>query len=242
MGSGFHRWRPDQRMHLPDRPVRIEHPVFFSHPRCGRAILRPLSASGEDLAKQRIGCWTSGALLWTAMCATASPAAHQAAGTEPHWPMEPLSNTQHEAFARALAEGCGSHAQAAIDAGYAPVTAAATARRLVARPEVAARIAALRATAPAPEPPPAPPPDGPLVSGPLPTRETVLRGLSDALVEARGQGNLMAQLRALELMGKELGMFGQRAEARPDNPLACLDAQSLLLLRDLLAEEAGVAA
>lgn len=150
--------------------------------------------------------------------------------------MEPLSNTQHEAFARALAEGYGSHAQAAIDAGYAPVTAAATARRLAARPEVAARIAALRATAPAPAP------DAPLISGPLPTRETVLRGLSDALVEARGQGNLMAQLRALELMGKELGMFGQRAEARPDNPLACLDAQSLLLLRDLLAEEAGVAA
>ncbi|MBR0641575.1 hypothetical protein [Plastoroseomonas hellenica] len=109
-----------------------------------------------------------------------------------------------------------------------------------ARPEVAARIEALRAAMPAPEAPPGP--TITLAPGPLPTRETVLRGLSDALTEARGQGNLMAQLRALELMGKELGMFGQRAEARPDNPLACLDAQSLLALRDLLAEEAGVAA
>lgn len=153
-------------------------------------------------------------------------------------PMEPLSNPQHDAFARALAEG-RSPAQAAIDAGYAPASAATTARRLAARPEVAARIAALRAAAPAATPPPDPAAPAP---GPLPTRETVLRGLADALTEARGQGNIMAQLRALELMGKELGMFGQRQEARPDNPLACLDAQSLLLLRDLLAEDAGVAA
>lgn len=156
--------------------------------------------------------------------------------------MEPLSNPQHEAFARSLAEGRVSQAQAAIDAGYAPATAAATARRLAARPEVAARIEALRAAAPAVPQPPADPPAAASDPTPLPTRETVLRGLADALVEARGQGNIMAQLRALELMGKELGMFGQRQEARPDNPLACLDAQSLLLLRDLLAEEAGVAA
>jgi hypothetical protein len=162
---------------------------------------------------------------------------------DPHWPMQPLSNTRHEAFARALAEGLGSQAQAAIDAGYAPATAAIAARRLLARPEVAARIEALRAAAPAP-PDPAldPPSDAAPAAGPLPTRETVLRGLADALTEARGQGNIMAQLRALGLMGKELGMFGQRQEARPDNPLACLDAQSLLLLRELLAEEAGVAA
>lgn len=35
MGTGFHRWRPDQRMHLPDRLVQIEHPIFPSHPRRG---------------------------------------------------------------------------------------------------------------------------------------------------------------------------------------------------------------
>ncbi|HEY4249994.1 MAG TPA: hypothetical protein VGM87_02280 [Roseomonas sp.] len=145
--------------------------------------------------------------------------------------METLSNTRHEAFARARAAG-RNPAQAAIEAGYAAITAAATAQRLAMRPEIAARIAALGSAVPAP------PPAAPALPA-LPTRETVLRGLGDALAEARGQGNLMAQLRALELMGKELGMFGQRLEARPDNPLAGLDADSLLALRDLLAEEAA---
>lgn len=145
--------------------------------------------------------------------------------------MEPLSNSKHEAFAKALAQGRDLTC-AAIDAGYAPASASSTARRLAARAEISARLGALRVEVPA-----APPDLPPSAARALPTRETVLRGLSDALAEARGQGNIMAQLRALELMGKELGMFGQRAEAKPENPLACLDASSLLALRDLLAEE-----
>jgi hypothetical protein len=152
--------------------------------------------------------------------------------------MEPLEDTRHEAFAQALAAG-RSTAQAAIDAGYAPSTAAANGRRLATRPEVAARIEALRAVA-LPAAGPIAMPEAPAAA--LPTRETVLRGLADALGEARGQGNIMAQLRALELMGKELGMFGQRSEARPDNPLAGLDTDGLLALRAWLADIGGAAA
>ena len=64
----------------------------------------------------------------------------------------------------------------------------------------------------------------------VPTRERVLRDLLEVGDKAKQQGNLTAQLRALELVGKELGMFVQRSSVTVESPLARLSPEQLLAL------------
>ncbi|WKV16985.1 terminase small subunit [Microcystis phage MJing1] len=133
--------------------------------------------------------------------------------------MPMLANSRYEAVAQGLARG-KSQTQAALDAGYSMGSAAGQGCRIAARPEVQARIMELRekleeqrSTA--------------LAKVEMPTRKKVLEELVQAQDAAKQQGNLQAQLRALELLGKELGMFIQRSEVRVESPLEGLNAGDL---------------
>lgn len=134
---------------------------------------------------------------------------------------------KYEAFALAVAKG-RSFTQACLDAGYALSTAPNLGSRLHRRPEIAARIAEhrkrldeQRAKA--------------ITKAEMPTREEVLKRLLRAAIRAEEEGNLMAELRALELTGKELGMFVQRLEATVTSPLAALSSEQLAVLSSVLA-------
>jgi hypothetical protein len=108
--------------------------------------------------------------------------------------MPALENPRHEKFAQALAKGM-SAADAYTDAGYKGDRTAAS--RLSTNVNVQARVAELQERA--------------AVSVSL-SREWVLEQLVDNASRAKQNGDWAPANRALELLGKELGMFVDRSE------------------------------
>lgn len=127
-----------------------------------------------------------------------------------------------EKFAQGIARGMTLTA-AGIAAGWSEHTASAAAHRASKRPEVQARVAEIRVSLDAAR-------AEAMVAVEMPTREQVLRQLLEACEVAKRGGQLQQQLRAIELIGKELGMFVQRSSVEVSSPLAALSAEALLAL------------
>lgn len=136
-----------------------------------------------------------------------------------------------EQFAWCMARGMTARA-AAIQAGWAETGAHAAGYRAQRRPEVIKRIREIRLSLETER-------DRAVREYELPTRKKVLEDLVSVCDVAKKQQNLTAHLRALELIGKELGMFVQRSEVRVENPLASLSAEGLLQLAALLEQPEG---
>jgi hypothetical protein len=136
-------------------------------------------------------------------------------------PREGLSD-RLERFAQEVARGKTLTA-AGVLAGWSRATAGAAAHRASKREDVAARIAELRLELDAAR-------VEVIERVELPSREQVLAQLLDIAATAKMGGQLQAQLRAVELLGKELGMFVQRSEVKIESPLARLSPEQLLAL------------
>src|SRR4029077_2780785 len=106
--------------------------------------------------------------------------------------MGPLKNPQHEHFARLVASG-KSLSEAFVAAGYSKTNAASCALRLSKKPEVRSRIAELQQ----------------IVIQVTTTQVALDRSwvLSELRKIAENGASESARVRALELCGKELGMF-----------------------------------
>ena len=109
--------------------------------------------------------------------------------------VSPLDNPRHEQFAQLVAIG-QSPAQAYAVAGYEGKTSYTCGPRLLRRAEVRARVTELQQTI-----------AKAAVSKISITRETVLTELMDNALTAKQNHQWSASNRALELLGKELGMF-----------------------------------
>jgi hypothetical protein len=112
----------------------------------------------------------------------------------------PLRNPKHEAFCRHLADG-QSPAQAYVAAGYGAKTAYTCGPRLLKRSEVRARVNELQQTV-----------ARAAVTRSAINREFVLSELMDNALKAKQNKEWSASNRALELLGKELGLFVSRSE------------------------------
>jgi hypothetical protein len=130
-----------------------------------------------------------------------------------------LPNQRQEQFAVLVAQGV-SQTEAARQVGYK--TPSVDASRNMDKPKIRARIEELR----------------PLVDQQIveriadvvvPTREYVLGELRQVAERAKAANDRGALLRALELMGKEIGMFVQRTMTL-ESPLQGLSADQLLQL------------
>lgn len=108
--------------------------------------------------------------------------------------MPVLANARHERFAQELAKG-KSQADAYQAAGYEP--SEPNASRLTRNDKVQKRVAELQARA---------------VENVLLTREWVLEQLVDNASKAKAAGDFGPSNQALNLLGKELGMFVERTE------------------------------
>jgi phage terminase small subunit len=112
--------------------------------------------------------------------------------------MPPLDNSRHEKFAQGLAQGM-SASEAYRQAGYEAKGGAAEvgASRLIRNDKVTARVAELKERA--------------AVAVSL-SREWVLEQLIDNVSKAKSTADYAPANKALELLGKELGMFVDRSE------------------------------
>jgi hypothetical protein len=141
--------------------------------------------------------------------------------------MPVLPKPMQEVYANQRASGVASVA-AAIAAGYKQPHVECA--RLNKKPEVIARIEELR-----------PVYEGmqrqALVQATVPTRTEVLIDLVECRNDAKARNDLPARMRANELIGKELGMFVTRVDARVDSPLDSLGAKGALALLALLQRE-----
>jgi phage terminase small subunit len=108
--------------------------------------------------------------------------------------MAALSNARHERFAQELAKG-KSQSEAYQNAGYEP--SEPNASRLTRNDKVQARVAELQARA---------------VENVMLSREWVLEQLVDNAAKAKLAGDFGPSNQALNLLGKELGMFVERTE------------------------------
>ena len=108
--------------------------------------------------------------------------------------MPALANPRHERFAQELAKG-KSQSEAYQSAGYEP--SEPNASRLTRNDKVRARVAELQARA---------------VENVLLSREWVLEQLVDNATKAKQAGDFGPSNQALNLLGKELGMFIERTE------------------------------
>jgi phage terminase small subunit len=108
--------------------------------------------------------------------------------------MPALENQRHEKFAQALAQGM-SAAEAYVSAGYAANDGNAI--RLKGNERVQARVRELLDRA---------------ATNVSLSREWVLEQLIDNARRAKENGDISPANRALELLGKELGMFVDRSE------------------------------
>jgi phage terminase small subunit len=142
--------------------------------------------------------------------------------------MPALPNERHEIFALHIAKGW-SRTKAAIEAGWKATTATGVGSRLARTPEVEARVQELRVLLDEER-------TKAVLASELPTREFVLKELCATYSQAKHEQNVMGQYRGLELIGKELGMFVTRVDARVESPLAGLSAAALLALQAALAE------
>jgi hypothetical protein len=140
--------------------------------------------------------------------------------------MTPLLNPRHEQFARLVASG-KSLPESFIAAGYSQANAASCAMRLSKKPNVRARIVELQES----------------VTEAATTqaaigRAWVLSGLRKIAENGQSEN---AQVRALELCGKELGMFVGPAEVPWDGDLTTLTDEQLGKLADYLEKLADPA-
>ena len=108
--------------------------------------------------------------------------------------MPALSNARHERFAQELAKG-KSASEAYVSAGYEESRSAAS--RLSANVNVQARLDELKERA---------------AANVSLTREWVLEQLVDNAAKAKAAGDFGPSNQALNLLGKELGMFVERTE------------------------------
>lgn len=108
--------------------------------------------------------------------------------------MPALANARHERFAQELAKG-KSATEAYAEAGYEESRSAAS--RLSANVNVQARVAELKERA---------------AANVSLTREWVLEQLVDNAAKAKEAGDFGPSNQALNLLGKELGMFVERTE------------------------------
>src|SRR5450432_759701 len=113
--------------------------------------------------------------------------------------MAALRNTKHELFAERVAAG-QTPAQAYVAAGYEGKTAYTCGPRLLRRTEVRARVNELQKTV-----------AQTAVTRAAISREFVLRELMDNALQAKQNQQWSASNRALELLGKELGLFADRS-------------------------------
>jgi phage terminase small subunit len=108
--------------------------------------------------------------------------------------MGALSNPRHERFAQELAKG-KSATEAYSEAGYQESRASAS--RLLTNANVQARVAELQERA---------------AANVVISREWVLEQLIDNAAQAKQQGDIGPSNQALQLIGKEIGMFVDRSE------------------------------
>ncbi len=108
--------------------------------------------------------------------------------------MPALANARHERFAQELAKG-KSASEAYIDAGYEESRSAAS--RLSTNVNVQSRVAELQARA---------------AANVVVTREWVLEQLIENARLAKQAGDISPSNQALNLIGKEIGMFVDRTE------------------------------
>lgn len=132
--------------------------------------------------------------------------------------MPSLTNARYERFAQALAQGKSAD-EAYADAGYRPNRGNAS--TLKANQSVQARVAELQER---------------VVKGIILDRQWVLDKLIENAKEAKDRGDGGVVNRALELLGKELGMFVDRKEIRT-GPLDEATPDELERLREELISE-----
>ena len=134
--------------------------------------------------------------------------------TYPADPWEPLEDKRIEQFARCIAAGLNQR-QAAIEVGYSAKGASVSGTRIANRPQVKARIEYLKEQS-----------NERAAESVAMTKSEILRRLAEISTTAINRGDLSAANRALELIGKQLGMFIERkvigiqaliAELTPDN-------------------------
>ena len=118
-------------------------------------------------------------------------------------PLPLLNNPSYERFAQLVATG-QSPAQAYTAVGYQEKTAYTCGPRLLKRVEVRARVDELRQTV-----------ARSAVDAVALTRQYVLSELMDNALKAKENQQFSASNRALELLGKELGLFVDRSELGP---------------------------
>lgn len=148
-----------------------------------------------------------------------------------------LKNERHEAFCSAIARGA-SVGRAYRDAGFPGRGEMQSGSRLLKRPEIQARIAELRATVEIPARERA-------VEKAAISRAWVLeklRGIAERCTAEGPEFTPTGANRALELLGKELGMFAAKSTADQDAAIAALPAakvrQLLEAVQLLLASDA----
>ena len=135
--------------------------------------------------------------------------------------MPMLRNAKHEMFAQALAKGMDVD-EAYVEAGYTHNRGNAS--RLKATENVKARVAELMGRA---------------ETGVVLTKQWVLEQLIDNAAEAKKAGQIAPANRALELLGKELGMFIDRKEVGAPGDFDMIEDPDEL--RRALAREAALA-
>ena len=152
-----------------------------------------------------------------------------------------LGVTKRERFAKLVALGV-PHAQAYVEAGYAPSSAKENCYNLASMPEVAARISFLKAkeldaqnklVADEPDP------DG--VIGYFTHKPNLIREAAKLLERAREAGNLAAEHKAIETLCKLSGFLHEpRATAAPrtvnqtNQTVNLIDQQSIMKLIESL--------
>ena len=124
-----------------------------------------------------------------------------------------LHNPRHEQFARLVAAG-QRPPQAYTAAGYQSSTAYTCGPRLLKKPAVQARVAELGEAAATSS-----------VTGAAIDREFVLAQLKDNALKAKQECQWAASNRALELLGKELGIFVDRRLPWDGDPTTLTDSQ-----------------
>lgn len=130
-----------------------------------------------------------------------------------------------EMFAQCVARGM-TQSLAAVEAGYKPSDAASRGSKLMLVPAVAKRVEVLRKAV-------ADQRLRSVESIEMPHREGILRDLVATRDMATKQNNLMARLKANEMLGKELGMFRQSVDMAISSPLDGMRREELLALASL---------
>jgi phage terminase small subunit len=161
--------------------------------------------------------------------------------------MSALKNAKHEHFAQLVASG-KSPPKAYVIAGYSENGAQQSANRLLRDAVVAARVEELRRAVEEPARERA-------IEKAAVSKAWVLSELVDNVMIAKAavpvldrngkatgeyQANIPAANRALELVGKELGMFIDRKEIRTGDLLDETDTETLMEMRRLLEERKPV--